>query len=90
MPDDVHIAPTEAEVAAEIIRGIRAEAPPTLVVTPESDLFRDLSLDSITLTSLVVSLEDHYRILLNEEDAGEVRTVGDLAALVVRRLRQQP
>ena len=37
------------------------------------------------LLTLVVDLEDHFRVALKEEDAAVVRTVAGLAALVLRR-----
>jgi acyl carrier protein len=80
-------------VAAEIIRGLATElagsGTPLPPLTPQTRLFEDLALDSLTLMSLVVNLEDHYRVLLNETDAPEVRTIADLAALVVQRIREQ-
>jgi acyl carrier protein len=47
-------------------------------------------LDSVKVMSLVFKIEDHYDVLLDEEDADDLRTVGDLAALVLRRIEQQP
>jgi acyl carrier protein len=40
--------------------------------------------------SLVLRIESRYDIELDADDADELRTVGDLARLVVRRLEQQP
>ena len=42
-------------------------------------------LDSVGLLTLVVDLEDHFRVALKEEDAAVIRTVAELAALVLRR-----
>ena len=39
--------------------------------------------------SLVFKLEEHYDIVLDEGDADDLRTVDDLAALVVRRIEEQ-
>jgi acyl carrier protein len=59
-----------------------------------ADLTADLSLqsqglDSLKVMSLVFNLEEHYDILLDEEDADDLRTVDDLAALIVRRIEEQ-
>ena len=48
----------------------------------------DLQLDSVGLLTLVVSLEDRFRVALAEEDAARVRTVAELAALVVRKSQE--
>ncbi len=46
-------------------------------------------LDSLKVMSLVFKLEEHYDILLDEEDADDLRTVDDLAALVIQRIEEQ-
>jgi acyl carrier protein len=47
------------------------------------------ALDSLEVMVLVFKIEDHYGIALDEEDADDLRTVGDLADLVIRRIEQQ-
>ena len=73
------------EVLAEIRRVLREELSMTREPRPEDDLIADLQLDSVGLLTLVVALEDRFRIVLAEEDSASVRTVADLAALVSRR-----
>jgi acyl carrier protein len=73
------------EVLREIGRVLREELALSREPLPEDDLVRDLQLDSVGLLTLVVGLEDRFRVALKEEDAGAVRTVGDLVALVLRR-----
>jgi acyl carrier protein len=43
------------------------------------------SLDSLALLSLVVAVEDRFRVALTEEDAGTARSLADLARLVAAR-----
>jgi len=73
------------EVLAEIRRVLRDELGLDRDPRPEDDLVTDLQLDSVGLVTLIVGLEDRFRIALAEEDAASVRTVGDLAALVAER-----
>jgi acyl carrier protein len=73
------------EVLGEIGRVLREELGMQREVRPGDDLVRDLQLDSVGLLTLVVDLEDHFRVALKEEDAAVVRTVAELAALVLRR-----
>jgi acyl carrier protein len=76
---------SEAEVL-ETIRSIaRSELELEQPVQPGDDLLADLGLDSLALTILAVGLENRFRVKLSQEDAVDVRTVGDLARLVVRR-----
>jgi acyl carrier protein len=58
-------------------------------LTADSSL-QSQGLDSLKVMSLVFQIEEHYDIVLDEEDADDLRTVGHLAALVVRRIEQQP
>ena len=76
------------EVLREIGRVLRDEVGLTREPAPGDDLVRDLQLDSVGLLTLVVGLEDRFRVALKEEDAGSVRTVGELAALVLRRRKE--
>ncbi|TMA15282.1 MAG: acyl carrier protein [Deltaproteobacteria bacterium] len=73
------------EVLGEIGRVLREELGMQREVRPGDELLRDLQLDSVGLLTLVVDLEDHFRVALKEEDAAVVRTVAELAALVLRR-----
>jgi acyl carrier protein len=57
-------------------------------LTADSSL-QSRALDSLEVMVLVFKIEEHYDIVLDEEDADDLRTVGDLAALVVRRIEQQ-
>jgi acyl carrier protein len=59
-------------------------------VMPADDLVRDLGLDSLTLTSLAVELEDRFRIKLDEVGGERPHTVADVVALVLRRLEEAP
>lgn len=73
------------EALAEIRRVLREELGLSREVRIEDDLVADLQLDSVALLTLVVGLEDRFRIALEEQDAASVRTVRDLAALVESR-----
>ncbi len=77
-----------AAVTQEIIELIRAETP-VANLTADSAL-QDAGLDSLRIMSLGLRIESRYDIELDADDADELRTVGDLARLVVRRLEQQP
>lgn len=75
----------QAAALAVIRRVVNGELGLACAVRPEDDLVLDLHLDSVGLLTLVVELEDAFRVALREEDAAAVRTVRDLCALVVQR-----
>ena len=78
--------PVEA-VTLEILDLVRAEVG-SVDVTPASDL-QSRGLDSLKVMSLVFKIEARYDIHLDEEDADDLRTVGDLADLVVLRIQER-
>jgi acyl carrier protein len=55
-------------------------------IAPEMRLVEDLHLDSIRLLTLAAEVENRFRILLDELDEGTIETVGDLVAVVRRKL----
>jgi acyl carrier protein len=46
----------------------------------------DLDADSLDLYELVMELEDRYGIRVSEEEAAEIKTVGDAVDFVVARV----
>lgn len=74
-------------VTQEIIEMIQSETP-VADLTADSNL-GDGGLDSLKVMSLVLRIESRYRIELDADDGGELRTVGDLARLVLRRIENQ-
>jgi acyl carrier protein len=78
-PDPAAILDGIAQVAREHLGW---EGP----VTPEMRLVEDLRLDSIRLLTLAAEVENHFEILLGEEDEAGIETVGDLVRIVERKL----
>lgn len=80
------VVPREAVVQQIVdLIGIDAEG---LELKADSPL-QDQGLDSLKVISLVFKIEEHYDIVLDEEDADDLRTVADLAALVLRSIEEQ-
>ena len=75
-------------VTQEIVDLIQAEVGP-VDLTADSTL-QSQGLDSLKVMSLVFKIEVRYDILLEEGDADDLRTVGDLADLVVLRIQERP
>ncbi|MGA9675249.1 MAG: acyl carrier protein [Mycobacterium sp.] len=78
---------TLAVVTQEIIDLVRTEAD-EVDLTADSILL-DAGLDSLRFMSVVFKIEAHYDIELQEEDADDLRSVADLATLVVGRIAEQ-
>ena len=74
----------------EVIKLVREHLSSELEVSPEkiqleTRLREDLDADSLDLYELVMELEDRYGIRVSEEEAAEIKTVGDAVDFVCAR-----
>ena len=53
----------------------------------EDTAFADLGIDSLDITEVVMKVEDEYGITLQEDDAFNVKTVGDVVKLVEDKIK---
>ncbi|KDE98475.1 phosphopantetheine-binding protein [Mycolicibacterium aromaticivorans JS19b1 = JCM 16368] len=75
-------------VVDDIIGMIQAETECATALTADSGL-QDAGMDSARVLSLVFRIEARYDIELDAEDSDDLRTVGDLARLVQRRIQER-
>jgi acyl carrier protein len=54
-------------------------------IKPETRFREDLDADSLDLYELVMELEDRYGIRVSEEEAAQIKTVGDAVDFVCAR-----
>ncbi|TGD84337.1 acyl carrier protein [Mycolicibacterium sp. CH28] len=78
---------TLAAVTEEIIGLIEAETG-VAGLTAES-LLSDAGMDSAQVLSLVFRIEARHDVELDAGDSDDLRTVGDLAALALRRIQER-
>lgn len=88
------LPPSFAEaLSPDILLGIGQVAKESLdwsgELEPGSSLVPALDLDSLRLMTLVVALEDHFKVCLEDGDEDELDTVADLARLLERRIGEQ-
>jgi acyl carrier protein len=55
-------------------------------ITPETRFREDLDADSLDLYELVMELEDTYGVTMSEEEAADIKTVGNAVDFVAERL----
>ena len=67
-----------AEIKALLLRNRPAETP----IAPKSELGADLNIDSVAAMDLIMEIEDRFEIDIPVNQVGDMRTVGDLVALV--------
>ncbi len=74
MSDTVH-----SRVMEIIIEELGVEADK---VTPEASFVEDLGADSLDTVELIMAFEEEFEIDIPDEDAEEMRTVGDAVAYI--------
>ena len=71
---------------AQILEGIQKVAQEHLDfegdIALETPLAEALELDSIRMLTLVVELENHFEVILEEDDESGIETVGDQASVM--------
>jgi acyl carrier protein len=80
---------TRQEIALRLGEIVRVRTAQETPLSPDTDLLADLQLDSVQQLDLVVAIENEFEICLTPEDERGLATLGELAALVARRLAEQ-
>ena len=55
---------------------------PAEEITAEKDVVKDLGADSLDVVEMLMSLEEEFSITVPEEDAVNIKTVGDIINLI--------
>ncbi len=66
----------------EVARAAETVLGRSVQVTPETDIARDLAVDSLALMNIVMELEDVFELSIPLDRLADVETVGDLANLI--------
>ncbi len=75
---------SQDEVLAEIARMLEPYRKDQRPITLETDISRDLNIDSVTVLDLMMGLEEKYDVSIPLNLVPEIRTVADLAATIQR------
>lgn len=51
-------------------------------VTPESDIIRDLGLDSLDIVDMLMSVEETFGVTIDDGDVAEMKTVADVVKFI--------
>lgn len=73
------------EVAGLLKQHQKTDAP----VTPGSELGADLNIDSVAAMDLIMEIEDRFEIDIPVNKVSEMRTVGDLVAMVEAEVKDK-
>ena len=79
---------TEHQILEGVREVIRDHLQMQSPVGNKTHLFHDLKLDSLKQLTLVVELENHFRVRFDAEDEEGLETIGDVVRLIDRRLSE--
>ena len=51
-------------------------------VTPESDIIKDLGLDSLDIVDILMSVEETFGVTIDDGDVAEMKTVADVVKFI--------
>ncbi|HVI32871.1 acyl carrier protein [Phenylobacterium sp.] len=71
---DLTVREIERAVATVLGRSVRLQ--------DETDIARDLSVDSLALMNIVMELEDRFDISIPLDRLADIQTIGDLSGLI--------
>lgn len=81
------MAISQAEIVDHVNKTLVEEFEVSLdSLTPEKRLREDLELDSLDAVDMIVALEQGLKIRVDEEEAKQIRTVGDIYSFVEKML----
>ena len=69
---------------AEKVKQLIAEqlGKPVEEITDDKEVVKDLGADSLDVVEMLMGLEEEFNITVPEEDAVNIKTVGDIIALI--------
>ncbi len=78
---------TESPQIAAVVDVIRrvTKIPPCVRITGESRLVEDLAIDSLDLVGVILQLQDHFDVVIEEDAVPNLCRVADLAAYMDER-----
>ena len=74
----------EPPLLAEVVDVIRqtVKIPPRVAITADSRLVEDLAIDSLDLVGVILQIQDHFDVVIEEDDVPNLCRVADLAAMI--------
>ena len=78
---------TQATLIAEVAEIVRkaARIPSRVPIDRHSRLIEDLAIDSLDLVSVILQIQDHFDVVIEEDAVPHLCRVADLAAYLAER-----
>ncbi len=58
---------------------------PIAEITEDKEIVKDLGADSLDVVEMLMTLEEEYKITVPEEDAVNIKTVGDIIDIINKK-----
>jgi acyl carrier protein len=87
MMTTTHNAKIIGAVAGVVRRA--AHIPQCVPIRAESSLFDDLQLDSLDFVAVILQLQDHFEVVIDEDAVPHLCRVADLAAYLTERMESR-
>ena len=71
----------------KILRRFAPKASAAITVSPQTHLIDDFGIDSPRMIYIVLDVEDHFSLTIDDQEVQKIRTFGDLVNLVNRCAR---
>lgn len=81
---------TKQEIQDTVIRVVAKQidlAPEK--IKPESQIAVDLGADSLDLAEIMMDLEDEFDLMVQDDDAGKIKTVADAVAFIEKEISKR-
>ena len=77
----------QPSMLAEVVDVIRkaVKIPARIAITADSRLVEDLAIDSLDLVGVILQIQDHFDVVIEEDDVPNLCRVADLAAYLASR-----
>ena len=74
----------ESPLVAEVAQAVRSAAriPAHVPITADSSLVEDLSIDSLDLVGVLLKIQDHFDVVIDDDAVPQLRRISDLAGYV--------
>lgn len=83
-----NLPPGDAEILAGIVDIAKRQLDWRGAVSLDMPLLETFDLDSLRQLTLIVEIEDRFRIRLDDRDEASIATVGDLVGAIRRKLAE--
>lgn len=81
--------PDRQAILGAIVAELQKDNAENLVLNEQTDITTDLHVDSLAVMELIFTLEEGFDISIPLNELGDIRTIGQLAALIEKKIARR-